>query len=357
MRNYLNLFAIVLALSLGGCSSSDTPPVPEPGDKPFQVIMITDVGGLGDHGFNDAGWAGCQEAQRRLLERGQACEIKVIESREQTDFAENLSLAAERADVVISLGFLITDAVTQVAPQYPDKAFILADGLVEQPNVASILFAEEEGGFLAGLLASFVTHTDTLAVLPGMDIPPVLAFAAGYKAGALTGAKLQNKKITVLSSTIGSFTDPVKAKSLSLQLISQKADVLFQLAGISGLGVIEAVKESPDRCFAIGVDIDQDAIAPGKVLTSVLKKNDRVVADQIVAVADDTFSGGVHRVGLKEEYLGLTEMPHTKHLVPQTAWPALEGAKTLIASGQIQIPRTEEALASFVPPVEQIQAP
>ena len=190
--------------------------------------------------------------------------------------------------------------------------------------------------------------------MPGMEIPPVEAFANGYRAGAKTGGALLNKQIQVLNSTIGSFTDPVKAKSLAQQLLSQKADILYQLAGISGIGVIEAVKESSERCYAIGVDINQDDLAPGKVLTSVLKKNDRVVSDEIVSVYENKFKGGLIQVGIIEDYLGLTEMKNTKQLVPAEAFVALEGAKTLIGGGQIQIPRTAADLEKFVPPVDKL---
>jgi basic membrane protein A and related proteins len=340
----------ILVLGLAGCPQvSDE--IPEMNDGRFTVVMITDVGGLGDKGFNDAGWAGCEDAKRRLQEKGVLCETMVIESREQTDYRENLILAAERGDVVVALGFLMVDVVQEVARQFPDRPFILTDGRVDAPNVASVIFKEEEGGFLAGLLASFVTNTNVVGVMPGMEIPPVMAFTNGYKAGVLTGAKLQNKTVTTLSTTIGSFTDPVKAKTLAQQLLSQDADVLFQLSGISGLGVIKAVDEAGHRCFAIGVDIDQDDIAPGKVLTSVLKKNDRVVSDQIMAVHEGTFEGHVLEVGVKEDYLGLTAMKHTRSLVPPQALAALEGAKVLIAEEQIHLPRTDSELKTFVPPV------
>ena len=154
------LLSIVFAVSCSKPPSNQTtakPVEPAAAGKTFQVIMITDVGGLGDKGFNDAGWAGCQDAKKRIETLGGKCEIKTIESREQTDYTENISLAAERADAVVALGFLMVDSMTQVAKKYPNKPFILTDGKVECPNVASVVFKEEEGGFLAGLLAAFVT--------------------------------------------------------------------------------------------------------------------------------------------------------------------------------------------------------
>jgi basic membrane protein A len=191
--------------------------------------------------------------------------------------------------------------------------------------------------------------------MPGMDIPPVRAFATGYKAGALTGGALQDRDVKVLDSTIGSFTDPVKAKTLAHQLLNQDADILFALAGLSGLGVIKAVEEDEARNFVIGVDVDQDDISPGNVLASVLKRNDLVIADQIVKIYEDEFTGGTKDVGVKNGYIHLSEMKHTKHLVPPQGLAALEGAKVLLAEEQFTIPRTEKGLAGFTPPVQRLR--
>lgn len=345
-------------LLLLSCSSG-TKDQPKPsagsGEKPFQVILITDVGGRGDKGFNDAGWVGCEDAQRRLSERGVAIEIKAVESREQTDYVDNLNLAAERADAVVALGFLIAESVQQVAPHYPKKSFIFIDGHVTGENVAAFIFKSQEAAFLAGLLAGYVSLTGTIGVMPGMDIPPVEAFAAGYRAGAMTCGALRGREIKVLSATIGSFSDPVKAKSIAQSLLGQKADILFQLAGVSGLGVIEAVRDAPERNWAIGVDIDQDDLAPGKILTSVLKRMDKVVSDQILAVYDHSFHSGVFVVGLKEGYTDLTKMAYTRQLVSPEAKQAVEKARELIASGRLTVPNTYEALKRFQPPTSLIR--
>ncbi|MGC9329726.1 MAG: BMP family lipoprotein, partial [Candidatus Hinthialibacter sp.] len=269
------------------------------------------------------------------------------ESEEQTDYAANLSMAAERADVVVALGFLIADAVEKAASHYPDSHFVLVDAVVEKDNVSSILFRANEGAFLAGLLASYVSQTGTAAVMPGMDIPPVESFAAGYRAGALTGGFLQGKEMTVLSTTIGSFDDPVKAKSIAVSLMDQKADVILQLAGNSGLGVIEAVKDGPERSFVIGVDIDQDDLAPGKILTSVLKRMDLIVARELAAAYNGEFQGGASNVGLKEEAVGLSDMRHTRQFVPDEAFDVLEKAKMQIIEGRLTVPSRYAELESF----------
>lgn len=349
-RNAMWVLGILLC-SVLGCSQSEDVSVGGNADS-FDVILITDIGGLGDKGFNDAGWAGCQDAKHRLSRRGIKIETHPIESREQTDYIENLNTAAERADVVVALGFLIEDAVKEVAPHYPNCSFIFIDGRIEAPNVASFVFRAQEGGFLAGVLSSYVTQTGIVGTLPGMDIPPVESFAAGYRAGVKTGNALQGKEIQVLSATIGSFNDPVKGKSSAQSLMSQRADILFQLAGLSGVGVIKAVEETSEPCYAIGVDIDQDSMAPGKVLTSVLKRMDKVVSDQIIAVHDKAFKSGAFEVGLKEEYVGLTEMKYTKHLVSEDGVKTINRAGELIVQNAIAVPKTLAEAEGFQVPVD-----
>jgi len=275
------LATILTLFMMLGCSEDPQTDLSERSNsdsqKALSVILITDVGGLGDKGFNDAGWEGCQDAKQRLSERGVSVETRVIESREQSDYSENLAMAAERADAVVALGFLIADAVEAIAPNYPETAFIFIDGSVPGENVASFEFRSNEAAFLGGIITAYMTETNVVGVVPGMDIPPVENYAAGYRAGVQMGAELQNKRIQTLSTTIGSFTDPVKGKSITQSLLGQNADIVLQLAGISGLGVIEAIKENSGRAFAVGGDINQDDLAPGKVLYSILKRMNRVV--------------------------------------------------------------------------------
>ncbi len=343
------LSLIVLLIILISCSNNTTKSTSK---NALNAILITDVGGLGDKGFNDAGWKGCQDAQKRLAERGVDVEIQFIESREQSDYIENLNMASERAEVVVALGFLIQDAVAEVSGYHPDKSYIFIDGEVEGDNVASFVFRSNEAAFLGGILSAYVTQTDKVGVLLGMDIPPVENYAAGYKAGVRTGAQLLEKEIGILSNTIGSFADPVKAKSMAQSLLDQNADILLQLAGLSGVGVIEAVKEYPGRAFAIGGDINQDDMAPGLVLTSILKRMDQVVADQIIAVHDGEFEGGVFNVGLEEGYVGVTDMQYTQDKIPAEALQRIDQAKRLIIDNTITVPDTDEKLEQYNPAVD-----
>lgn len=346
----LPFIAFLFVSCSGGSGSALT-------DSPFTAILVTDVGGLGDKGFNDSGWAGCQDAQRRLAEQGVTLDIHVIQSREQTDYAGNLDLAAEKADIVIGLGFLISDAIDAASQRHPETQFLLIDGRVDGPNVASYEFRAEEGGFLAGVLSTLVTRSGRVGVLPGMDIPPVRRFAAGYRAGIQFANELRGSSIEALTVVIGSFNDPVKGKSLARSLLDQNADILFQLAGNSGLGVIEAVKDLDGQAppYVIGVDIDQDDLLPGRILTSVLKRMDRVVSDKIIAAYESRFESGHYLVGLSEGYVGLTEMAHTRNAVDESGFQLLDRVSEAIAAGEIEVPSNYEALQNYQAPVERFR--
>ncbi|MFH1740855.1 MAG: BMP family ABC transporter substrate-binding protein [bacterium] len=313
--------------------------------RSFRVTLVCDIAGLGDKGFNDAGWAGCQMAEQKIP----GLELKVIQSKEQTDYLPNLNLAAEKSDAVVALGFLVIDAVKEAAARHPNVPFIFVDGIIQADNIASIDFKSEEAALLAGILAACVTKSGKVAVMPGMDIPPVEAFGSGYRAGVLCANRTLGKNVEVFSKTIGSFNNPVKAKSLAKGLFDEDVDIIFQLAGHSGLGVLEAVKEAPEGRYMIGVDIDQDDLAPGLVLTSVLKRMDLMVYREIKKVHEGTFTGGEYFVGVAEEAMGLTEMRHTKDLVPNYAFDIMERARKAIISGKLKPPRTKEDLETFEP--------
>lgn len=313
-------------------------------DGKSRVTMVCDVGGLGDQGFNDAGWRGVNLAASRDPE----IEPKIIESREQTDYISNLSKAADTSMTTIALGFLMSDSVVAVAKEYPDSPFVFVDGLIDLPNVSSFDFKSQEGAFLAGILAAAVSETNRVGVMPGMDIPPVQAFQAGFTAGVAYQAKRQGRLVEVTSSTIGSFADPVKARSIAESLFASDIDVVLQLAGSSGLGVLEAVKEAPGRRFMIGVDINQDGLAPGKVLTSILKRIDLVVAREIARVKQGEFQSGSFEVGLAEDAVQLTDMRHTRHLVPPEVFQAVADASRAIVAGDLVPPRTLAELDPFL---------
>ena len=227
----------------------------------MSFAMVTDQAGLGDQAFNDATWEGFT-----ALNEDFGVQIKVVETNEQAQYVPNLSTLAEQEEtLIVGVGFLLKDAVNEVAEQFPDVYFALIDNFVDQPNVASIQFAENEGAFLMGAIAAYMTETGKVGFVGGMETDVVKKFEAGYRAGVMT----IDSDMEVLVSYAGAFNDPAKGKELALAQYDQGADVVFQVAGFTGTGVIDAALER-DK-MVIGVDRDQNYLAPDNVISSMMK--------------------------------------------------------------------------------------
>ncbi len=335
MKKFL-IYAVIFTLSLLLISSISF-------SKEFTAIVVTDVGGLGDKSFNDAGWLGVQMAAKKLGIKGE-----FIQSMQQTDYVSNLSAAAQKADVVVALGFLMADAVQKVAPLFPKTKFILIDfpGDKKITNLASYLFKAGQSGFLVGIIAAATSNTNKVGALQGMAIPPVLAWTAGYRCGIKAWNEVKGDKVELIVKTAGTFNDPAKGKALTLAMVGQGTDIIFNVAGNTGVGIFEAVKElnkaagiTPEdakagkkpKYFAIGVDMDQDWVVPGEVLTSGLKVIPNVVANAIEEAYKGKFKPGVHVVGYAEGAAGITEMKYTKKFVPKDALELVKKAEALMA--------------------------
>ena len=332
---------LLMLLTLAACSDRQTAEEAAVG-KPFKVVMVMDMAGLGDKGFNDAGWAGVQRAGKEL-----GIEGRVLQSHEQADYVPNLSLAAQQADAVVAMGFLMVDAVRKVAPLHPETAFIFVDGNIPGMNVASFDFKAQEGAYLGGILAAMTSRTGKVGCVLGMDIPPVRAYEVGFRAGILTVNAREGREVRYLSAAIGDFNNPSKGKALAQGLMAQGADVVLQLAGNSGLGVIEAVRESGRKVYAVGADLDQDDLAPGRVLVSILKRIDVAVFEAIRDARDGRFEPGHRWIGIAEGATGLTEMRHTRGGVPERGLEMVDRAETLIREGRLMVPWRIEDIETF----------
>lgn len=194
------------------------------------VIVLTDSAGLGDKGFNDVCWQGVLKAQKDF-----GIDARFLQALEQADYASNLTLAAGRTDIVVTLGYLFTDSLKEVVPHFPKTRFIHIEGDIPGDNIACFDFRSEEGGFLAGVTAGLFTKKFMVGVVSGMDIPPVEAYVSGFRAGVRTAEAARGRKIEAIIATAGSFNDPVKGKSLATALIDKGVDVIFRAAGIPGL--------------------------------------------------------------------------------------------------------------------------
>jgi basic membrane protein A len=302
------------------------------------VAMVTNQSGLGDQSFNDTTWAGIQKAEKEL-----GIEKKISEAREQAQYVPNLTAFAEqKCDLVVGVGFMIQDALKEAAALYPNTHFALVDGQVDAPNVACLLFKEEEASFLVGAIAGLTTKTGAVGFVGGMSDPITNKMEVGYKAGVMT----TNPGAKVLVAYAGSFADPAKGEEMATPEFQQGADIVFHAAGGTGLGVINAAKKLGK--YAIGADIDQNYLAPENVLTSAMKRVDMAVYNAIKMLKDGTFKGGKYRYGIKEGGIGYA--PTTAKMVPVSTIQAADKLQGMIVDGRIVVPTTYDELAKFTPP-------
>jgi basic membrane protein A len=350
---YLFVFLLLLAVILSSCQPAATAepqatsapaaveteaPTAAPVTTSLSFAMVTDEAGLGDQGFNDAAWEGMTRAETDF-----GAEIKVVESREQAQYVPNFSTLAEQGeDLIVGVGFLLSDAMTEVAPQFPDTHFALVDACVDSPNVACILFKEQEGSYLVGAIAGLMTKTNKVGFVGGRESDLLKKFESGYKAGVMT----TNPDAEVLVS----YADPAKGKEMANAQYDQDADIVYEVAGLTGTGVIAAAKDR--GLYAIGVDRDKNYLAPENVITSMLKDVGEGVYQTAKMVAEGQFKGGEYRYGIKEGGIGYAT---TGGLLPQEVVDVADTLKGMIVDGSLVPPQTLDELASFVPP--QIELP
>ena len=283
----------------GGGAAQSTPE-----KKKIKVGIVTDIGGLNDRSFNQLANEGLKRSIAELGAEGRA-----LTSKSNADYVPNLStLAQQKYDIVIGVGFLMADAMDTVATKFPDTNFAIIDfpqaGLKNKPaNVRGLLFKEAEAGYMAGYLAGlFVKEKggdQVISTVGGQKIPPVDAYIAGYQAGA----KEANPEIETLNGYSQDFVDQAKCKELALNQIAEGSQVVFQVAGQCGLGALDAAEEKGMQ--GIGVDADQGYLGD-HVLTSALKKVDVSVFETVKQVQDGSFQGGQDTIfDTKSEGVGL----------------------------------------------------
>jgi basic membrane protein A and related proteins len=272
----------------GGGSAASTTSTAAQGKK-IKVGLVTDIGGLNDRSFNALANKGLEDAKKQLGIDG-----RVLISKSNADYVPNLTtLAQQRYDLIISVGFLMAKATETVAGKFPSVKFAIIDGsaagMKSKPtNVEGLLFAEQEAGYLVGYLSGLYAkdnNATTIGSIGGQKIPPVDHYIAGYQAGA----KKADPSIKTLNGYSQDFVDQAKCKEIALDQIAKGAKVVFQVAGQCGLGVLDAAKEKSVQ--GIGVDADQGYIGP-QVFTSALKKVDVAVFNAIKGVQDNSYTGG-----------------------------------------------------------------
>lgn len=327
------LLAAMAAAPFAGALSR----VPALAQEPVVVTMVTDTAGLGDQNFNDLAKRGLDQAVEELGVQGE-----VIESRDASSYIPNLTQAAEQSDLTVGVGFLLTEAITEVANQYPDENFLLIDAVSEAPNVQGVLFREQEGAFLAGVLAGLMTESNQLGVVGGIKIPPVVRYAVGFEAGA----RSVNPEVEVVVAYADTFSDPALGKELTLAQYNQGVDIAFPVAGATGIGSFEAAKELGEGYWVIAADTDQSQLGAEHQLGVSEKGVDTALYLAAQQVVEGTFAGGEQSLGLAEGGVGLGN-PHES--APQKVLDTIAQYEQAIIDGVITVPADEEQLAAFEP--------
>ena len=329
------VLSVAVACAAAGCAGGSGPAAKGP-----RLGMVTDVGGLGDKSFNDSAYAGLKRAKAEL-----GAQIEVLQSKSAADYQPNLSaLADEHYADIFAIGFLMNKDLAQVATTFPKQNFAIVDAVVDLPNVTSLTFREQDGSFLAGALAARFSKTHTIGYLGGLEIPLLIKFECGFRAGA----RQVDPNVKVLVKYVGSFEDVASGKELAEVLYNSGADVVYVAAGKSGLGAMDEIRTRPNA-YAIGVDSDQDDLARGKVLTSVLKRVDVAVFTVGKDIAGKKLRHGHIEFGLKENGVGLTEFKYTKQAIGAQTLDEVAKLRAAIIAGKITPPQTREELAHFQP--------
>jgi basic membrane protein A len=291
--------------------------------------LIYDLGGKFDKSFNEAAFNG---AQRWVNETGGSYKELEMQSEAQREQALR-RLAESGANPIVMTGFAFGDVLNSVAPDYPDTKFAIIDMVVDQPNVRSVVFTEEQGSYLVGIMAATASKTGTVGFIGGMDIPLIRKFACGY----VQGVKAANPEAKVIQNMTGTtpaaWNDPVKGAELTKAQISQGADVVYAAAGGTGIGVLQAAAD--EGILSIGVDSNQNHLHPGKVLTSMVKRVDNSVYEAFVAGAE--LETGVVVMDLAKEGVGYALDEHNAELVTDEMKAAADAASAKIQSGEIAV--------------------
>jgi basic membrane protein A len=298
----------------------------------LKVGLVTDIGGLNDHGFNHLAYLGLQRAGKEL-----GVQTRVLESHANSDYVPNMSTLAQQGyGLVIAVGFLMADSVSTVAKQFPKTKFMIIDSAWPDggpKNLEGTVFHEEQAGYLVGYLAGLLYKGQavTLSSVGGQKIPPVDHYIAGYQAGA----KAANPRVKLLNAYSQDFVAQDKCKSIALQQIQQGSKVVFQVAGGCGLGALDAAKQK--KVWGIGVDADQSYLGP-QVLTSAMKRVDNDVFTTVQQVQKGQYHGGeTFEFSLKNDGVGMGKVSSK---VPQDIVDKVKALEPKIADGSIKVPDT-----------------
>ncbi|WP_136805781.1 BMP family lipoprotein [Desulfosediminicola flagellatus] len=306
------------------------------------VGFLVPVSGLGDQSFNDMTYAG-------LIQARASHDFRLIREQSEGFTEKSRKHAMDRlidrdADIIVANGWEYRDVVAEYSRKYPKRIFIIHDFPLEGlPNVISTIYGQHEGSFLAGALAGWMSKSKKIGFIGGMDMPVIRAFQVGFRAGAeYVTSEIQVSEMFLSTPESGDsgFNNPKLGFKTANRMYNDGIDIIFGAAGLSGNGIIQAARQQ--QKFVIGVDADQDHMAKGFVLTSVIKRLDMAT----INILDNIFNGkhvqGVYSFGLKEAGVSLSPMTYTKHLIPEDVQKKIESLQQQIIAGEVKVPNPLE---------------
>ena len=319
MKKIFSIFVVSFALVFSTSSFANS------------IGVIYDSGGKFDKSFNELAFRTAERVQNEL-----GWDMLEFEAANSTQIEQGMRKVADRgATLIVAMGFAQADAVAAIAPQYPDINFVAVDVCwVDDPagNIYQACYLEHEGSFLVGMIAAMATKSGTVGFVGGMDIPLIRKFQGGYEQGALH----VNPNIEILANMTGTtpeaWNNPTKGAELTKAQIDGGADVVYQAAGGTGIGVLQAAADA--GIYGIGVDTNQNWMHPGSMLTSMLKRLDLTIFVQAEKTAAGTFEPGIHFLGLAD---GMVGYAIEDGQVTAEMQSAVEAASAEIVSGAITV--------------------
>ena len=319
MKKILNIIIISFALVFSTSSFAN------------KIGVIYDSGGKFDKSFNELAYKTALRVQNEL-----GWEMVEFEAANNTQIEQGMRKVADRgATLIVGMGFAQADAVASVAPDYPDTNFVAVDVCwLEDPasNIYQACYKEHEGSFLVGMIAAMASKTGKVGFVGGMDIPLIRKFQGGYD----QGARYVNPDIRVFANmtgtTVEAWNNPTKGAELAKAQIDKGADVVYQAAGGTGIGVLQAAADA--GIMGIGVDTNQNWMHPGNMLTSMLKRLDLTIFEQAEKTGAGTFEPGIHILGLAEGMVGYATKDGQ---VTSEMEAAVEAAAAEIVSGSLAV--------------------
>jgi basic membrane protein A len=297
----------------------------------IKPALVYGTGGKFDKSFNEAAFQGAEKFKKET-----GIEFRDFEPTGDTQGEQAIrNFASKGFSPVVAVSFAWTSAMEKVAAEFPDTKFVIVDSVVKLPNVRSVIYKENEGSYLVGLLAGMASKSGKVGFVGGMDIPLIRKFACGYAQGA-KAAKSNIQVVQNMTGTTGAaWNDPVRGGELTKNQIDQGADVIYAAAGATGLGVLQTAADN--KKFSIGVDSNQNHLHPGSVLTSMVKRVDLAVYNAYKDAKDGKFTAGIQENGVKEEGVGYAMDDNNAKLITPEMKTAVEKAKADIIAGTVKV--------------------